>query len=101
VPVKEGRVLGRLVCHSHSILSTHDTTQDDADVAIYDEVSEDRYKAIVKGRLQQDDFVVDDGATGYMDDGHDDWIGGGDSAPESDDDSKRHSKRAFFMDILC
>ncbi|KAK0489470.1 hypothetical protein IW261DRAFT_1445337 [Armillaria novae-zelandiae] len=31
------------------------------DVQIYDEVSEDQYNKIVKGRLQRDDFVVDDG----------------------------------------
>jgi len=36
-------------------------------------VSEDQYKDIVKGRLQQDDFVVDDGIGGYADNGMDDW----------------------------
>ncbi|KAH8832882.1 hypothetical protein DL96DRAFT_1583755 [Flagelloscypha sp. PMI_526] len=45
----------------------------DEDVDLYDEVSEDQYKSIVKGRLQRDDFVVDDGVDGYMDDGMDDW----------------------------
>ncbi|KAF8330465.1 ribonuclease H-like domain-containing protein, partial [Amanita rubescens] len=44
------------------------------DVAIYDEVSEDQYKSIVRGRLQKDDFIVDDGISGYMDNGMEDWM---------------------------
>lgn len=46
------------------------------DTTIYDEVTEDQYKSIVRGRLQKDDFVVDDGVEGYMDNGMDDWIDG-------------------------
>ncbi|KAF8621892.1 hypothetical protein AX15_007444 [Amanita polypyramis BW_CC] len=53
------------------------------DVEIYDEVTEDQYKSIVRGRLQKDDFVVDDGVGGYMDNGMDDWMG-----QEQDDDSE-------------
>ncbi|KAI6139785.1 ribonuclease H-like domain-containing protein [Pisolithus tinctorius] len=45
----------------------------DEDVALYDEVTEDQYKSIVRGRLQEDDFVVNDGVSGYMDNGMDDW----------------------------
>ncbi|KAI6139766.1 DNA polymerase alpha subunit p180 N terminal-domain-containing protein [Pisolithus tinctorius] len=45
----------------------------DEDVALYDEVTEDKYKSFVRGRLQEDDFVVDDGVSGYMDNGMDDW----------------------------
>lgn len=51
----------------------HPRFQDDEDVQIYDEVSEDKYKSIVRGRLQRDDFVVDDGVDGYMDNGMDDF----------------------------
>lgn len=29
----------------------------------------------MRGRLQKDDFVVDDGVGGYMDNGMDDWTG--------------------------
>ena len=40
---------------------------------MYDEVDEDQYKSIVRGRLQRDDFIVDDGVEGYADNGMDDW----------------------------
>ncbi|KAF4948792.1 hypothetical protein FSARC_13648 [Fusarium sarcochroum] len=44
------------------------------DVAdLYDEVDEDGYKKIVRDRLDQDDFVVDDNGEGYADDGREDW----------------------------
>ena len=47
-------------------------TVDDAD-NLYDEVDEDGYKKIVRDRLNQDDFVVDDNGQGYADDGREDW----------------------------
>lgn len=53
---------------------------------IYDEVTEDQYKSIVRGRLQQDDFVVDDGVEGYMDNGMDDWAGARDEDEESEEE---------------
>jgi DNA polymerase alpha subunit A len=40
---------------------------------LYEEVDEDRYKKIVRQRLNQDDFVVDDNGEGYADDGREDW----------------------------
>jgi hypothetical protein len=43
------------------------------DVNWYDEVTGDQYKSVDRGRLKKDDFVVDDGATGYMDHGMDDF----------------------------
>lgn len=52
---------------------------------MYDEVTEDQYKSIVKGRLQKDDFVVDDGVSGYMDNGMDDWTGQEEADEEEDD----------------
>ncbi|KAK0468553.1 DNA polymerase family B-domain-containing protein [Armillaria novae-zelandiae] len=61
------------------------------DVQIYDEVSEDQYNKIVKGHLQRDDFVVDDGVDGYMDNGMDDWAE--EEAYDSDEDMQR-DKRA-------
>ncbi|KAF8966275.1 DNA polymerase alpha catalytic subunit [Flammula alnicola] len=60
------------------------------DVKIYDEVSEEQYKSIVKGRLQRDDFVVDDGAEGYVDNGMDDWTGG----DEEDHDEPEEEERS-------
>lgn len=56
---------------------------------IYDEVTEDQYKSIVKGRLQQDDFVVDDGAGGYVDNGMDDWTGGNEEDGSEDEEEFR------------
>jgi len=41
--------------------------------SIYDQVDEDGYKQVVRGRLNQDDFVVDDNGAGYADDGREDW----------------------------
>jgi DNA polymerase alpha subunit A len=50
-----------------------DTYQvEDADT-LYEEVDEDRYKKIVRDRLDQDDFVVDDNGEGYADDGREEW----------------------------
>lgn len=40
---------------------------------LYEEVDEVRYKTIVRDRLDQDDFVVDDNGEGYADDGREDW----------------------------
>ncbi|KAH9893227.1 hypothetical protein C8Q73DRAFT_836492 [Cubamyces lactineus] len=60
------------------------------DDKIYDEVSEDQYKSIVRGRLAQDDFVVDDGIGGYMDTGVDDFEEAEDR--EESDDEHRKSK---------
>ena len=58
---------------------------------MYDEVDEDQYKSIVKGRLQRDDFIVDDGVEGYADNGMDDWENNG-GVPESDEEVKPKGK---------
>lgn len=50
---------------------------------IYDEVDDSDYKVIVKGRLQEDDFIEeDDGVSGYADNGMEDWDRSDDSAEE-------------------
>ncbi|KAJ8454285.1 hypothetical protein ONZ45_g19366 [Pleurotus djamor] len=46
----------------------------ETDHKLYDEVTEEQYRSVVRGRLQQDDFVVDDGVGGYVDNGMDDEI---------------------------
>ncbi|KAF9244111.1 hypothetical protein BU15DRAFT_86076 [Melanogaster broomeanus] len=63
------------------------------DVALYDEVTEDQYKSIVKGRLQKDDFVVDDGVSGYMDNGMDDWTGQDDADEEDEHEDDYYSRK--------
>ncbi|POS86406.1 hypothetical protein EPUL_000881 [Erysiphe pulchra] len=40
---------------------------------IYEEVDEDNYKKIIRDRLNQDDFVIDDNGRGYVDDGREEW----------------------------
>ncbi|KAL2020351.1 hypothetical protein VTK56DRAFT_8480 [Thermocarpiscus australiensis] len=49
-------------------------TYEVADVEdLYEEVDENQYKKIVRDRLNQDDFVVDDNGEGYADDGREEW----------------------------
>ncbi|PWW75473.1 hypothetical protein C7212DRAFT_296240 [Tuber magnatum] len=40
---------------------------------LYEVVDEEEYKKVVRQRLDQDDFVVDDRGEGYADNGMDDW----------------------------
>ncbi|KAI0369754.1 hypothetical protein BV20DRAFT_967411 [Pilatotrama ljubarskyi] len=63
------------------------------DEKIYDEVTEDQYKTIVRGRLAQDDFVVDDGIGGYMDTGVDDFEEPEDREESEDEHPKSKSKK--------
>ncbi|KAF6814373.1 DNA polymerase alpha catalytic [Colletotrichum sojae] len=50
---------------------------------LYEEVDENEYKKIIRDRLDQDDFVVDDNGEGYADDGREEW----DRAPQYYSDS--------------
>lgn len=45
--------------------------------SLYEEVDEEGYKKVVRARLDQDDFVVDDNGQGYADDGREEWMGDG------------------------
>ncbi|KAK8048372.1 hypothetical protein PG994_010102 [Apiospora phragmitis] len=58
------RASGKKAIDSYEIEEGHD---------LYDEVDENQYKKIVRERLNQDDFVVDDNGEGYADDGREDW----------------------------
>ncbi|KAK4193966.1 hypothetical protein QBC35DRAFT_397790 [Podospora australis] len=40
---------------------------------LYEEVDENQYKKLVRERLNEDDFVVDDNGEGYADDGREEW----------------------------
>jgi len=57
---------------------------EDAD-DLYEEVDENQYKKIVRDRLNQDDFVVDDNGEGYADDGREEWDRVHAYASDSDD----------------
>lgn len=65
--------------------------EDDTD--IYDEVTEEQYKSIVRGRLAKDDFVVDDGIGGYMDNGMDDFEDQGQYEESDEDDRSSKAKK--------
>ena len=54
-------------------LSTYEVVEQEQ---LYDEVDEDGYKKVVRNRLDQDDFIVDDNGEGYVDDGREDWDDG-------------------------
>lgn len=49
------------------------TYQVEEEQQLYEEVDEEGYKKVVRSRLDQDDFVVDDNGEGYADDGREDW----------------------------
>ena len=68
-------------------------SQVEEDTDLYDEVTEAQYNSIVKGRLAKDDFVVDDGVEGYMDNGMDDFEEK-EMRYESDEEDV---KRAFYV----
>lgn len=54
---------------------------------VYEEVDDEGYKKIIRNRLDQDDFVVDDNGEGYADDGREVWNErGADYDSESEDD---------------
>lgn len=70
---------------------------------LYEEVDEDRYKKIVRERLNQDDFVVDDNGEGYADDGREDW----DRVQQYESDSEgdfpirgKENKRCEYLGLL-
>lgn len=56
---------------------------------VYDEVDEEGYKGIVRGRLDRDDFVVEDNGEGYADDGREEWLTEPRPAYETDSESEQ------------
>ncbi len=65
----------------------------DDDDAIYDEVSEDEYRSILRGRIMDDDFIEDDDGSGYVDHGQDEWD---DRARGDDDDEDTEDEQEYF-----
>ncbi|SOV03284.1 uncharacterized protein UDID_18608 [Ustilago sp. UG-2017a] len=60
----------------------------DDDDAIYDQVSEDEYRSILRGRIMDDDFIEDDDGSGYVDHGQDEW----DDRVRGDDDEDQDTE---------
>jgi DNA polymerase alpha subunit A len=53
-----------------------ETYQVQEEERLYEEVDEESYKKVVRSRLDQDDFVIDDNGEGYADDGREEWMDG-------------------------
>jgi DNA polymerase alpha subunit A len=75
-------------------LSTYEVAEEEQ---LYDEVDEEGYKKVVRSRLDQDDFIVDDNGEGYADDGREEWDGDHASgyryaASEESDEEERPAK---------
>lgn len=64
----------------------YDTYELAEERSLYEEVDENEYKKIVRDRLNQDDFVVDDNGEGYVDDGREEWDQARPYDSESEDD---------------
>jgi len=67
---------------------------------LYDTVDDEGYKKVVRSRLDEDDFVVDDNGAGYADDGREDWEdrqGGYNS--QSEDDLPVKSKAGSYYSV--
>lgn len=56
---------------------------------VYDELDEEDYKKVVRKRLDEDDFVVDDNGAGYADDGREEWM----HEPQEEDVSDEEAPR--------
>lgn len=63
---------------------------------VYDEISEADYDALVRKRLEQDDFIEDDDGGGYADDGREDWSGEDErrAKDESEDEHEREDRKS-------
>ncbi|KAL7750259.1 DNA-directed DNA polymerase alpha catalytic subunit pol1 [Sorochytrium milnesiophthora] len=57
-----------------------------AEDEIYDLVSEDDYRRMVRDQMKEDTFIVDDDGTGYGDHGLEDWEGRRQQSSDVDDD---------------
>jgi DNA polymerase alpha subunit A len=80
-----------------------DTYQVEDAEQLYEEVDEEGYKEIVRGRLDQDDFVVDDNGEGYADDGREEWDRVDRYQSDSDDDpvTKGRPSKACTWPSAC
>lgn len=69
--------------------------------SIYETVDDEGYKKVVRSRLDQDDFVVDDNGAGYADDGREDWQDERvEYGSESEEDMPRNGKAGELCLLL-
>lgn len=71
---------------------------------LYEEVDEDGYKKVVRDRLNQDDFVIDDNGEGYADDGREEWDQQPDYGSGSEEDlpvKGKSGKAGKHTRVLC
>jgi DNA polymerase alpha subunit A len=82
-------------------LSTYEVAEEEQ---LYDEVDEEGYKKIVRGRLDKDDFVVGDEGEGYVDDGREEWDDGQGqyhyAATDSEEDERPAKGKAGMISDL-
>jgi len=71
-----------------------DTYEVHQEADVYEEVDEDGYKKVVRDRLNQDDFVIDDNGEGYADDGREEWDQRPDYGTESEDELPMKNKNS-------
>ncbi|EPX72706.1 DNA polymerase alpha catalytic subunit [Schizosaccharomyces octosporus yFS286] len=60
---------------------------------LYDKVSEEEYLKVVRQRLDQDDFVVDDNGAGYVDNGYDEWDRGYSDDEETEETGSKKPRK--------
>lgn len=89
-PLKGYAELRKLRESGKTRLSTYEVEEEED---LYEEVDEEAYKKVVRDRLAQDDFVVDDNGGGYADNGMDDWGDEGRKREQSYDESEEDDKK--------
>jgi DNA polymerase alpha subunit A len=68
---------------------------------LYEEVDEDDYKQIVKGRLDKDDFIEDDDGGGYVDNGMDVFEEEVEQSDDEEDTAEKRKQRGKFVNTQC
>ena len=82
-------------------LSSYQVAEEES---LYEEVDEEAYKKVIRSRLDQDDFVVDDNGEGYADDGREEWMQerrDSDSGASGDDAPVRGKAGCVLSYRLC
>ena len=71
--------------------------------SLYEVVDEEGYKKVVRARLDEDDFVVDDNGQGYADDGREEWMGERryESATGSEEEAPLRGKAGINQCLHC